>query len=180
MTNKRPSKERNVEQVTRDRGPIPWRYGLLSLICAVIMTAGFFFAAKQHFSSVDYSMKNSDMRKAKEKLKADQRKLEVEREEVSAPATIEKAGLKIGLQKYTSAAFQFIDAAKNISPDENARAGTDGKNKTSDKAVAAKDAKAVTNKPAEPGKKEQSARSAKTETGKTAAREMAKTLMAKK
>jgi cell division protein FtsL len=183
MINKKAPKERNVETVSRERAPIPWRYGLLSLLCALILGAGFFFAAKQHFASVDYCMKNSDMRKTREKLEAEQRKLKVEREEVSSPATIEKAGLKMGLKKFTSADFQFIDAVKNIPPAENVRADADSKNKTpngGEKAGALKDTKAAAGRSVETGKKDQSARSARTDVNRPAAKDILKTLIAKK
>src|ERR1041384_5044205 len=107
MNNQNRVKERGIEKVKREQAPVPWHYFLMGTICAVIMGIGFFYAAKQHFSSVEYSMKNSEMRKTRQNLEAEQRKLRVEREEVSVPAAIEKAGLKIGLRKYSSGAFQF-------------------------------------------------------------------------
>ncbi len=111
MATRNQIKERSSERVRRERAPIPWRYFLLSITCAVILAAGFFYAAKQHFASVDYSMRNSDMRKSKEKLEAEQRKLKVEREMASSYATIEKAGAKIGLRKLATQDFQYIDPA---------------------------------------------------------------------
>ncbi len=183
MANKKPYPERNVEKVSREHAPVPWRYCLLSALCAVIMVAGFFFAAKQHFSSVNYSMRNSDMRKAREKLEGEQRRLRVEREEVSSPATIEKAGTKIGLKKFTSADFQFIDAARNISPAENSKPSADGKNNVpvgGDKTGTLKAAKTAAARSADGGKKDLGARTVKTNMSNAVAREIPKTLVAKK
>lgn len=183
MTKKKPYPERNVEKIKREHAPIPWRYCALSLACAVIMVAGFFFAAKQHFSSVDYSMRNSDMRKAREKLEAQRLKLRVERVEVASPETIEKAGMKIGLKKFTSADFQFIDAAKNISPPENSKTVADMKSSTpagSEKTGAAKEPKLVTARSVDALKKELSARITKTNISGAVVKEIPKMLIAKK
>lgn len=114
MATRNQLKERNVEKVRRERAPMPWQYFLLSVTCGLILAFGFFNVAKLHFSTIELSMKNSDMRKAKEKLVADQRKLRVERDEVSSEANIEKAGLKIGLHKLSSDDYQFIDASKTM------------------------------------------------------------------
>ena len=185
MANRKPIKERTIEKVKREQAPIPWQYFAMGLFCAAIMAFGFFFAAKQHFSSVDLSMKNSEMRKVKQNLEAEQRKLRVEREEVSAPATIERAGLKIGLRKFTSEDFQFIDAARNAVQPDSAKTVADNKSKTpAGKDDTAKIVKTVSVRPVDNDKKDQSARNAKTDTFKTPAKvsgkETGRTLIAKK
>jgi hypothetical protein len=181
MANRKQIKERTGEKVKREQAPIPWQYFAMGLFCAAIMAFGFFFAAKQHFSSVELSMKNSDMRKAKQNLEAEQRKLRVEREEVSAPATIEKAGLKIGLRKFTSEDFQFIDAARNAFPPDSAKTIADNKSKTAaGKNDAAKVVKTVSVRPIDSEKKDQNARNVKTDIAKASGKETGRTLIAKK
>ncbi|HEV7644219.1 MAG TPA: hypothetical protein VGO50_09785 [Pyrinomonadaceae bacterium] len=186
MANRKQIKERTSEKVKREQAPIPWQYFAMGLLCAAIMAVGFFFAAKQHFSSVELSMKNSDMRKAKQNLEAEQRKLRVEREEVSAPATIERAGLKIGLRKFTSDDFQFIDAMKNAPQPDSAKTIADNKSKSlTEKNDTVKIVKTVSVRPVDGEKKDQSARSAKADAAKAAAakglgKETGRTLIAKK
>lgn len=168
MATRKQIKERSIERVRRERAPIPWRYFLLSMFCAVILAVGFFNAAKQHFASVDYSMRNSEMRKEREKLEADKRKLKVERELAGAPSTIEKAGFKMGLKKLDTQDFRFIDPSGAVTATaEKATKTTDsnkktaalaGKNVTTDaktrpaQSLAA--AKVAKNDPAAGGKKE--------------------------
>ncbi len=189
MANRKQIKERTGEKVKREQAPIPWQYFAMGLLCAGIMGVGFFFAAKQHFSSVDLSMKNSNMRKVRQGLEDEQRKLRVEREEVSAPATIEKAGLKIGLRKFTSDAFQFIDGTRNALQPESAQTIADNKSKTpAEKNDTAKIIKTVSVRPVDSEKKDQSARSVKADIAKASAKglgkgsgkETGRTLIAKK
>ncbi|NNE98424.1 MAG: hypothetical protein HKN25_05310, partial [Pyrinomonadaceae bacterium] len=52
-------KKRNLSiqrksRVRRERDPIPWNYCLLTIACGLILVLGFFAAARQHFSSIDY------------------------------------------------------------------------------------------------------------------------------
>ena len=41
------------ERIRREKDPIPWRYCLTTLACGLFLVAGFFGAARQHFSSID-------------------------------------------------------------------------------------------------------------------------------
>jgi hypothetical protein len=174
-------KERNIEKVRRERAPIPWQYCLQSLLCAVILAFGFFYAAKQHFSSIEMSMKNSKMRETKEKLEAEQRKLRVEREGVSSPATIEKAGLKIGLRRLSSDDFQFIDGAQNVTMADNSKAGSKSKLATAtNKLDTAKLIKTVYVRPVDADKKEQNSRSGTPDIAKAPVKDNSRALIAKK
>jgi hypothetical protein len=181
MATRNQLKERNVEKVSRDRAPIPWQYFLLSIVCGLTLAFGFFYAAKQHFSTIESSMKNSDMRKAKEKLMAEQRKLKVERDEVSSEAYIEKAGMKIGLRKFSSDDYQFIDATRTVAAaDYNAdhnKVTADKTKAANDKADLAKVTKTVSVRPAE---NEKTNRSAKSSESKPVTRDNIAALIAKK
>jgi hypothetical protein len=82
------------------QAPTPRRhFAMTTLIisCVVMVTAGFFVAARQHFSSMDYGMKNSRMRKQVDQLEAEKRRLLLAREISLSPAEIKKAVKKIGL-----------------------------------------------------------------------------------
>jgi hypothetical protein len=175
-------KERSIAKVRRERAAIPWQYFLVSMSCALVLAAGFFYAAKQHFTTVDYSMRNSDMRKIKEKLEAEQRKLKVEREAVSAPATIEKAGIKMGLVKYTSQDFQYIDPSGNVTSSSiaaNLKKPADAKGKTlaGDKTGVVKTASV---KPVTPEKKDTTARDSNNFVAKLTDRESVRATVARK
>ena len=149
MATRNQLKERNVEKVRRERAPIPWQYFLLSVVCGLILACGFFYAAKQHFSTIESSMKSSDMRKAKDKLMAEQRKLKVKRDEVSSEAYIEKAGMKIGLRKFSSDDYQFIDATRTVASVDHDKVAADKTKTSTDKNDLAKVTKTVSVRPAE-------------------------------
>jgi hypothetical protein len=108
-------KRRNIShnsgkpQVKRERDPLPWRYCLLTLVCGLILVGGFFYAARQHFSAIDYSIKNAKLRQLKENLQSEQRQLYLAREIAIAPIQIKKAAKKIGLQDFTTNSIEYVN-----------------------------------------------------------------------
>jgi hypothetical protein len=66
----------------------------------VILVAGFFLAARQHFSSMEYGLQNSRLRRQIDELESEKRKLTVSREVSLSPVELRKAVRRIG----------FIDA----------------------------------------------------------------------
>ncbi|MEQ1604600.1 MAG: hypothetical protein ABL999_07000 [Pyrinomonadaceae bacterium] len=75
------------------------RFTTYALILASTLTlaSGFFFAATQHFSSMDYGMKNSRLRKQIEQLEAEKSRLMLAKEVSMSPNEIKKAAKKAGL-----------------------------------------------------------------------------------
>jgi cell division protein FtsL len=179
MATRHQIKERTSEKIRRESAPIPWQLGLFGLCCMTILAFGFFFAAKQHFSSIELGMKNSDLRKAKDKLDADQRKLKAERDSVASEAAIEKAGLKIGLRKFTAGDFQFIDSTTTV-PGDNSKMVADNKSRSAGKIEVAKVIKTVSVRPAEAEKKDPATRNGKTDAPRSMAKDTGRTLIAKK
>lgn len=103
MSRRNLTKNKNSKQIKRERDPIPWRYCVLTLICGLVLVAGFFFAARQHFSSMDYGIKNSKLRKQKDELRDAQRQLVITKEKSLLPDEIKKAAKKLGLTEMTAA-----------------------------------------------------------------------------
>ncbi|MDQ3797927.1 MAG: hypothetical protein M3384_00610 [Acidobacteriota bacterium] len=102
-------KKRNVPQnkktarVPRREGdPIPWRYCFLTLICGALLVGGFFLAARQHFTAIDYGIKNARLRQEKENLETQQQHIKLNREITLSPAEIRKAARKIGFREMTA------------------------------------------------------------------------------
>jgi hypothetical protein len=87
---------------TARRDPIPWKYCFLTLVCGLMLVVGFFFAARSHFSSIDFGIKNSRLRKQIEELEADKRRLILSKEIALSPAEIKKAAKRIGLTEMTA------------------------------------------------------------------------------
>jgi hypothetical protein len=64
------------------------------LACVTVLTCGFFFAAQQHFSSMDFGIKNNHLRKQINDLESEKRRLMLAREVSLSPAELKKAALK--------------------------------------------------------------------------------------
>ncbi len=98
--------KRNPAKITQvqTRQPRRWPTYSLILVCGLLLVSGFFFAGRQHFSSMDYGMKNSRLRKQIDDLEAEKRRLLLNREISLSPAEIKKAAKKAG----------FIDAAEPV------------------------------------------------------------------
>ena len=93
----------NKNKTQRAEGnSIPWRYCFLTLACGLTLVVGFFFAARQHFSSIDFGIKNSRLRKQIEELESSKRRLILAKEIALSPAEIKKAAQKIGLREMTA------------------------------------------------------------------------------
>ncbi len=94
MTKRKAAARRKSEQ---QRG----RTYALILVCGLLVVSGFFFAGRQHFSSMDYGMKNSRLRKQIDDLESEKRRLLLAREISSSPMEIKKAAKKIGFGEQT-------------------------------------------------------------------------------
>ena len=92
---------------TRSRAATParelsWSFMLLVILCACIVAAGFFFAARQHFNAMDYSMKNSKLREQIQSLETEKRRLKLAREVALSPTSLRKAARGLGLSDSTA------------------------------------------------------------------------------
>jgi len=75
---------------------LSWSFMLLVIVCACVVAAGFFFAARQHFTSMDYGIKNSKLREQLQNLETEKRRLLLAREVALSPLAIRKAASSIG------------------------------------------------------------------------------------
>lgn len=108
----RSAKSTRPKGVRRQRDPLPWKYCLLTLACGLFLVAGFFWAARSHFSSMDYGMKNAKLRKQIEELKAENRRLQLSREIALSPAEIKRQAKKLGLMPMTARNIEVVGAAR--------------------------------------------------------------------
>lgn len=74
-----------------------WQYVIPMLLCGAVVAAGFFFAARQHFMTIDYGFKNSRLKKQLEDLEAEKRRLMLAREVSLSPVEIRKASRTVAL-----------------------------------------------------------------------------------
>ncbi len=108
MSRKKISPKNPTKKNTRARDPIAWRYGFLTLCCGLVLVVGFFFAARQHFSSIDFSIKNSKLKKQIDELEAEKRRLQLDKEIALTPSEIKKAAEKIGFTDMMTSATSVI------------------------------------------------------------------------
>lgn len=73
----------------------------LLLLSGLLLAGGFVFAAGQHFTAVQYGYESEILRREREQLIEQQRRLLLAREEVSAPYRLEGEARKLGLQPIT-------------------------------------------------------------------------------
>ena len=106
-----------TERIKHERDPIPWRYCLLTLVCGLILVGGFFWAARQHFSAMDFGIKNAKLRKSKSDLETEQRRLALVKEMSLSPAEIKKFAQKNGLQDLTVQSIETINPIKSVEPE---------------------------------------------------------------
>ncbi len=76
------------------RGKHGFRTYFLIFVCGLLTVSGFFLAGRQHFSWMDYGMRNSRLRKQIDELQAEKRRLLLARETSLAPDEIKKAAKK--------------------------------------------------------------------------------------
>jgi hypothetical protein len=103
---------KSANQVKREKESIPWRYCLLTLFFGVLLVIGFFFAARQHFSAIDYGMKNGELKKRRTELEDENRRLTLAKEEELSISKLEKKAKEYGLVKLGTQATQIASEAK--------------------------------------------------------------------
>jgi len=139
MKKRTPANSNKNSTVKRERDPIPWKYCVLTLVCGLLLVGGFFVAARQHFSVMDFAIKNSKLRREKETLESEQRRLYLTREISISPSEIKKAAKKIGLQELTAQSIQIMmpkkatDKKQADKPVDNATQAPSNQNEKSTK-----------------------------------------------
>jgi cell division protein FtsL len=71
---------------------------VLLLFCGLVLSGGFVFAAGQRFSAVRYGYKSEELRRERDRLLEEQRRLMLAREQATSPARLESAARAIGMQ----------------------------------------------------------------------------------
>ena len=107
---KRNLPKKKAEKIHREKDPIPWRYCLLTLVCGVFLVGGFFVAARSHFASINFGIKNSTLKKQLEDLETEKRRLLWLKETALSPGEIKKSAKKLGLTETTAANFVTVSS----------------------------------------------------------------------
>lgn len=73
-----------------------WNYYVAATAVCCVLVAGFFLAARQHFSSIDFGIKNSRLRRQLDELQSEKRRLLLSKEITLSPGEIKKAAKRAG------------------------------------------------------------------------------------
>jgi cell division protein FtsL len=114
-----PQTQRN-SRVRRQRDVLALSRLVLLLFCGVVLASGFVFAAKQHFAAVQYGYQSENLRREKEQLLEERRRLLLEKDRASSPARLEPAARRLGLKAATSGQVGTIKAKET--PSEKSQA----------------------------------------------------------
>jgi hypothetical protein len=87
-----------------------WQYYAVATLSCVVLVAGFFFAARQHFSSMEYGLQNSKLRRQLDELQSEKRRLLLNREIAISPIELRKAVRRIGFMDTPSTQAETIKA----------------------------------------------------------------------
>ena len=92
--------------VRRQRDPRAARRQAILLVGCLVLACGFLYAVRQQILAVDYGYKTEALRREREELLDEQRKLKLALEESSSPAKLEEAGRELGMQPARAAQIE--------------------------------------------------------------------------
>jgi cell division protein FtsL len=95
---------------------------VLLLFCGLALSGGFVFAAGQRFSAVRYGYKSEELRRERDRLLEEQRRLILAREQASSPARLESAARAIGMQPVRPSQVELTAARETAQPASTALA----------------------------------------------------------
>jgi hypothetical protein len=110
--------------VRRRRDPRAARRQALLLAGCLVLACGFIYAVRQQVLAVDYGYKTEALRREREELLDEQRKLKLALEESSSPARLEQAGRDLGMQPARAA--QIDSASREKRAESGVFVGTAG------------------------------------------------------
>lgn len=110
MLNQRSVKNLNGK-VRRERDSRFWRHCLYSVLIGIVIVTGFSLAIQQHFAAHQFSVKNVELHRERERLKSEQKRLLLERETVVSLDRLKQKAEKIGLRELT---VSQIDSPKDL------------------------------------------------------------------
>ena len=98
--------------VRRQRDPRAARRQAILLVGCLVLACGFLYAVRQQILAVDYGYKTEALRREREELLDEQRKLKLAFEESSSPARLEEAGRELGMQPARAAQIEAAASAQ--------------------------------------------------------------------
>jgi len=112
MIRRVPSKHRNAP-VTREKDIEAFLRLALLLVVGLGLTCGFVYAGRQHFAALRYGYETENLRREREQLAEQQRRLILQREEAASPVKLEQAAKRLGMQPLQAAQIDPLRQVAN-------------------------------------------------------------------
>jgi hypothetical protein len=80
----------------------------------LVLACGFLYAVRQQILAVDYGYRTEALRREREELLDEQRKLKLALEESSSPAKLEEAGRELGMQPARAAQIEAANSGAGV------------------------------------------------------------------
>jgi len=93
---------------------LTWPYIIVVVLCACLIGAGFFFAARQHFMSMENGIKISKLRQQLEGLENENRRLRLAKEVAMSPTELRRAYRTVAVAEVKKAADTFDPAPQPV------------------------------------------------------------------
>src|SRR5712692_5748070 len=121
MVRRLPSRQRNANVVRHADRTALTRLALL-LVCGLVLAGAFLYACGLHFAALRYGYQTEALRRERDHLLEEQRRFLLEREEVAAPARLERAARQLGMQPMQPEQIDPLRAARNRSQEKKSPA----------------------------------------------------------
>lgn len=102
MIRRVPAKHRNAP-VNRERDTEALIRLVLLLVVGLGLACGFVYAGRQHFAALKYGYETENLRRERDQLSEQQRRLILQREEAASPGKLEQAAKRLGMQALQAA-----------------------------------------------------------------------------
>jgi cell division protein FtsL len=117
MVRRVPAKHRNAP-IARERDKDAFLRLALLLMVGVVLTGGFVYAGRQHFAALKFGYETENLKRQREQLIEEQRRLILQREEAANPVKLEQAAKRLGMQPLQPAQVDPLRQVANKSEKE--------------------------------------------------------------
>lgn len=115
MVRRLPSKHRNAPLGREKDTNAFFRFGLLFVV-GLFLACGFVYAGRQHFAALKFGYETENLRRERDQLAEEQRRLTLQREEAASPVRLEQAAKQLGMQPLQAAQVDPLRQGVNNAP----------------------------------------------------------------